>query len=157
MLIQDRPDMGGELNCAFGETVTERGQKTADRIFRVTALANQMLPRLEGQPITLRIRALDRNRAKETCPRNLRQKLGVIGIGLVVLQLHHRMGLSRIDQLHTKTARAQLPDQPVAQSPRLHHDPFRAKAMLLHHFEQRRWISSRLAARQNPAIVVLDA
>ena len=32
--------------------------------------------------------------------RDLRQKIGVIGVRLVVLKLHHRMGLAGVDQHH---------------------------------------------------------
>ena len=59
--IVRRPD----LPTPLGKAVAERGQKTADGVLRVAALANQMQARLERQPVPLRVLTLHRNGAEE--------------------------------------------------------------------------------------------
>ena len=113
--------------------------------------------RLQEYPIPLRRGALHRHRAVEPGARDLRQKIGVIGVRLVVLKLHHRMGLAGVDQHHGHAKLTQLPSQPMAKRPRFHHDPLRTKAMLFQNFKQRLRIGGHLAARQNLPVLVLDA
>ena len=90
ILFQDRLDAAGELADALGKTMAQGGQKAADGVLRITALAHQVLARLERYPIPLRVGALHRNRAAEPGARDLRHKRGVIGVRLACAEASSR-------------------------------------------------------------------
>ena len=94
-----------------------------------------MISRLEKHSFLLSRLAADGDWTTKASPGNLRQKLGVVGVRLVMLKLHHCMGLAGIDHINRHAQAAQLTRQPGRHGSRLQNNPLRAKGVLLQRME----------------------
>jgi hypothetical protein len=112
---------------------------------------------LDQHPLLLRGLATYRNRPAKAAARDLRKQSRIIGIGLVVLQFHHRVGLARINHIHRQAIAPQTPRQPARLGPRLQNNPTRTKAMRPQSLKQRTRIAQRLALKQNLTRVIPNA